>query len=187
MTSNSCDAGTQPPFEDIWTGYALSKLSSPHCGVDAPASPVGIVDLGWNLFSEGWGFGVMRGTILWHQKLKHPARIRLMHIWHEKYHCDFAFGNRKLNNESYRWPACGCSSPWLIAKAPGALSHRGQTGCPRQQLDLKFRAANQTSAGNLFCAKGPTAGSDIVCLEEGADPFSGAPPTALRARGGGGG
>ena len=53
-------------WEDVWIGYALSRLS--------PPPVLGVVSLNGNLYYEEWGFGVTPTTLLWHAKTKDASR-----------------------------------------------------------------------------------------------------------------
>ena len=73
--------GSWKPWEDVFLGYALSAMS-------AASSRMLVVDIGWALYYEQWGFKVRPATMLWHAKGgKDANRIRALHHWATGHHC----------------------------------------------------------------------------------------------------
>jgi hypothetical protein len=76
----SCLSCARKPWEDIWTGFALSAAYP-------PLERLAVVDISYSLFSEQWGFSASPSTILWHSKRKLPARLLALQRWSARHHC----------------------------------------------------------------------------------------------------
>lgn len=59
-------------WEDVWIGYALSRL-------EAPAPDVGVISLSFSQYVEEWGFTASPATLIWHAKTKDPSRPPRLH------------------------------------------------------------------------------------------------------------
>lgn len=133
--TRGCRRCGRKPWEDIFTGYALSRMFQ-H-GVH-----IGVVDVTWRLFAENWGERIAGATLLWHSKRKKPEHLRLVHSWAQTHHCSVpADAHAECPPTLYRLP-CGwriprgmtrqrwlranrtVRMPWQICRAPGAGRER---------------------------------------------------------------
>lgn len=132
---------------------------------------VGVVDIGWGLFSESWGLKMAPATMVWHAKVKSASRIREVHHWAATHHCfvpekvplrcpptlfhipcGWDYGGLTRNawlraNRSVR-------VPWTICFAPG-----GQKGNPSECSSLETRIVPQLRTQGTLRAKGRRQGS----------------------------
>lgn len=73
--------GSWKPWEDVFLGFGLSAMA-------AASRRMLVVDIGWSLFYEQWGFKVRRNTLVWHAKgIKDADRVRALHRWAAEHHC----------------------------------------------------------------------------------------------------
>ena len=98
------------PWEDVFLGYALAHAATSAAAASAPAEIVA-VDIGARgVFTEGWGVASAPVALLWHMRVKQPARVALVDAWAASHRCDLAFD--ALRCEEYRscagasWRAC---------------------------------------------------------------------------------
>ena len=64
------------PWEDVYTGMALTQAAS------GPA--LASVHMHMALYAEGWQFSSTPSVLLWHMKIKKPARIIEVERWSEQ-------------------------------------------------------------------------------------------------------
>ena len=137
------------PYEDIWTGYAVSRLDVGRRRVafrmrpgtlSAARASLGVVHLPWSLFAERWGFFLARSTIVWHMKLKDPERLRLAHLWVQRHHCAVP-PQTPLRCRGVKRMACGAAHEhWPMCTAAFSAAH-----CSDELIDLKNRSVKRRS------------------------------------------
>lgn len=70
------------PYEDVFTGWALSKIIAPQRGL-------ALVENGFGngaespVYSDGWGLALRSSTLIYHMRTKQPSRLAFAHRWLE--------------------------------------------------------------------------------------------------------
>ena len=108
-----------PPYEDVWTGFALDHLSK---------TRILAVDI-QGAFQDSYGFMAGQATLAWHSRVDSAfsIRARLLHNWSAPVFCN---GSRHRIECGHAMPACHGDHKWhhCRVKAP--------QGCETKQYDL---------------------------------------------------
>ena len=124
----SATSHRRKPWEDVFTGYALSRLG---------VARVGVVDVPWSAVTEQWGFMAKPSALLYHMKRpKDPARILAMQAWASKHHCSAKLTNATCSRvpinrferqyKPMRLRNCAPVRPASDAPRHGVHSRRGE-------------------------------------------------------------
>ena len=108
-----------PPYEDVWTGFALDHLSK---------TRILAVDM-LGAFHDSYGFMAGQATLAWHSRVDGAFNIRaqLLHNWSTPQYCN---GSRHQIECGHAVPACHGDHEWHYCRVK--VPH----GCDTKQHDL---------------------------------------------------
>ena len=153
-----------PPYEDVWTGFALDHLSK---------TRILAVDI-QGAFQDSYGFMAGQATLAWHSRVDtaFSTRARLLHNWSAPMFCN---GTRHRIECGHAMPACHGDHKWHYCRV------KAPHGCDIKQYDLytilyrKWGASNpnflrRTAALLRNRTHGPRGSQDSTQLEAGCEP-----------------
>ena len=120
-----------PPYEDVWTGYALDHLSK---------TRVLAVDI-QGAFQDSYGFVAGQATLAWHSRVDtaFSIRARLLHNWSAPTFCN---GSRHRIECGHAIPACHGEHKWHYCRV------KAPQGCDTKQYDLHDLLYRKRGASN---------------------------------------
>lgn len=131
-------APTLMPYEDVWTGWALSSL---HTG------PVTIINLPKELFRDDYGLRVKQTHVSVHGRIDRDfaRRTRVLTKWAETHHCDAAHAFKCTSRDAAHAFNC-VGQPWRRCRV---WINESNSGCDLQEVNLFRRCRNSKSHRSL--------------------------------------
>jgi len=122
------------PWEDVFIGAALAHA--------VPRGPnlLAYVHAGYERYVDEWGATVAPSTLVWHQKSKVPARIRMVDTWQMSHHCELP-SRYVVYNKNYT--SC-TGATWICGET--ALDRSRRTNCSSRYENLLGHAKRAADA-----------------------------------------